>query len=235
MAADFTQDTAVVFTALVEPGRGFARAVERNRALMAVVLSTLLSLVATGLILPRVDQEAVAADKLQPEMTQHEREKAVEAAVRLHRVKSWAIAGVGPVALAFLVTVGLWLGFKVAGARTGFKATFTVAAHALVPQAIHSLLSAPAAIAHAPVTPEQLPKLLPSNLAAVLPASLPPPVLAAASALDIFTLWSLVLLGLGMARCSGASRVRSFAVVVILFLASVALLKIAPAGAPSGP
>lgn len=234
MAAEVAQDTAVIFTSLVEPGYGFARAVERNRALTAVLLATLLSLLATGLILPRINQEAVAADRLQPEMTQHEREDATQTAVKLFKVQTWAVAAVGPLAQAFLVAVALWLAFRTAGARTAFKPTFTVAAHALVPQAIHSLLTAPAAIAHAPVTPGQLATLLPSSLAAALPGSLPPPVLAAASALDLFTLWSLVLLGTGMARASGASRLRAFAVVVILFLAYVALFKVAPTGPHPG-
>lgn len=234
MAAEVAQDTAVIFSALVEPGRGLARAVDRNRALTAVLLATLLSLLATGLILPRIDQEAVAADRLQPEMTQHEREDATQTAVKLFKVQTWAVAAVGPLAQAFLVAFALWLGFRTAGARPGFKPTFTVAAHALVPQALHSLLIAPAAIAHAPVTPGQLAELLPSSLAAALPGSLPPPVLAVASALDLFTLWSVVLLGTGMARASGASRLRAFAVVVILFLAYVALFKVAPTGPRPG-
>lgn len=234
MAAEVAQDTAVIFTSLVEPGHGLARAVERNRALTAVLLATLLSLLATGLILPRIDQEAVAAGQLSPDMTQHEREEATQTAVKLHKVKSWALAAATPLALAFLVAFALWLGFRTAGARTAFKPTFTVAAHALVPQALHSLLIAPAAIAHAPVTPAQLDTLLPSSLAAALPASLPPAALAAASALDLFTLWSVVLLGTGMARASGASRLRAFAVVVILFLAYVALFKVAPTGPHPG-
>ena len=156
MAAEVAQDTAVIFTSLVEPGHGLARAVERNRALTAVLLATLLSLLGTGLILPRINQEAVAADRLQPEMTQHEREDATQTAVKLFKVQTWAVAAVGPLAQAFLVAFALWLGFRTAGARTAFKPTFTVTAHALVPLALRSLLTAPAAIAHAPVTPAQL-------------------------------------------------------------------------------
>lgn len=103
-----------------------------------------------------------------------------------------------------------------------------------MPLTLRSLLTAPAAITHAPVKPEELATLLPSSLAAALPASLPPPALAAASALDLFTLWSVVLLGTGMARASGASRLRAFAVVVILFLAYAALFKVAPTGPRPG-
>ena len=235
MASELAQDGTVIWTTLAEPGRGFAQAVARRRALSAVVLSTALSLLATGFILPVIDAEAVASDALRPDMTPHERTQAIETATKLHQVTTWAVAAVGPGASAFLLTLALWLGFWVAGAKTGFKTTFAVASHALVPQALKALLTVPAALVHAPVTPEALPRLLPSSLAVLLPASLPAPALAAASALDLFTLWTLVLAGSGMSKASGASRMRTWAVLFVLFAAYVAVFKVvpsAPRGAP---
>lgn len=176
----------------------------------------------------------MAAERLKPELTAHEREQAIETAARLYQVTTWARAALAPLASAFFLAVALWLAFWVAGARAGFKGSFTVAAHALVPAALEALLAAPAAIARAPVAPDQLPRLLPSSLAALLPASLPAPALAAASALDVFTLWTLYLAGAGMRRASGASRLRTAGVLLILFAAYVAFFKLAP-GALGGP
>jgi hypothetical protein len=233
LASEFAQDGTVIWTTLAEPGRGLARAVKRRRALSVVMLSTALSVLSTGLVLPTLDAEAVAGDALRPDMTPHERTQAIEAAAKLHEVMTWASAGVGPGASAFLVTLGLWVGFWIAGARTGFKSSFTVAAHALLPQALRALLTVPAALVHAPVAPAELSRLLPSSLAAVLPGSLPGPVLAAASALDLFTLWTLVLAGAGMRRASGATPVRTGVVMLVLFAAYVALFKVVPsAGGP---
>lgn len=233
-ATDLAQDGSVIWTTLAEPGRGLAQAVSRRRALTAVLLYTLAAAIATAVILPHLDAEAIAAPKLQQEMTPHERTGAIETAVKLHHVTAWAGALVGPVASAFLLACFLWLAFWTAGARAGFKDTFTVSAHALLPNAVKALLVAPAAVLHAPVAPQQLDQLLPSNLAALLPGSLPPPVLAAAASLDLFTLWALFLTGAGMAKASGASRVRAFVVVSVLFVAYVALFKIAPSASPAG-
>ena len=237
MASELAQDGAVIWTTLAEPARGLARAVARRRVLSAIALSTALSLLATGLVLPALDPEAVAGDTLRPDMTPHERDQAIETALKLGEVKAWAVAAVGPGVSAFLVGLALWLGFRVAGAQTGFKTAFTVAAHALVPQALRALLTVPAALVHAPVTPDALPRLLPSSLAALLPAiaSLPAPALAAVGALDLFTLWTLVLAASGMRRATGASRLRTWAVLLVLFAAQVAVFKVAPAAGGLGP
>jgi hypothetical protein len=230
VTSELLQDGTVIFSTLAEPARGFARAVSRRRALSVVVLSTVLSLVATGLILPSIDAEAVAGEQLRPDMTPHEREQAIETATKLNQVTTWAAAGLGPPASALGLSLVLWLAFLAAGARSGFKTTFTVAAHALVPQALKALLTVPAALAHAPVRPDQLAQLLPSSLAAVLPASLslPSPALAAASAFDLFTLWSVVLVASGMRKASGASALRTWVVVLVLFAAWIALFKVVP-------
>jgi Yip1 domain len=231
MPSELALDGTVIWATLAEPGRGFARAVARRRALSAVVLCTALSLLATALVLPSLDAEAVAGDALRPDMTPHERTQAIESATKLHEVTTWAAAATGPGASAFLVALGLWLGFWVAGARTGFKTAFTVAAHALVPQALRALLTVPAALVRAPVAPDALSALLPSSLAALVPASLslPAPALAAASAIDLFTLWTVALAGSGMAKASGASRARTGVVLAVLFVAYVAVFKVVPA------
>ena len=230
IASEFAQDGAVLWTTLMEPGLGFGRALARKRTAIVVLLCTALSLGATALILPTIDADAVAAEKLTPELTVHEREQATEAATKLYRVIRWGLAAFTPVVLALALALALWLAFKVAGAPAAFRGTFTVAAYAGVPAALKALLEVPAAMARAPVAPSQLAELLPSSLAAVLPASLPAPALAAAGAIDLFTLWAVYLVAGGMLQVSGASRLRTFGVIAVLFTAYVALFKVAPAG-----
>lgn len=236
MVTELAQDGTVIWSTLAEPAAGLARAVARRRALGALLLSTAVSLAATGLMLPAIDAEAVASEALRPDMTPHERTQAIEAATKLFEVKTWAVAATGPASAALLVALALFLGFKAAGAGTTFKTGFTVAAHALVPQALRALLTVPAALVHAPVAPEALARLLPSSLVAVLPPSLglPAPLLAAAGGLDLFTLWSLALAGAGMRQATGASRARTWAVLLVLFAAYLALFKVVPAAAAGG-
>ncbi len=228
VASEFANDGSVIWATLTNPEAGFAKAVFRRRALTAVLVATLLSLVATALIMPALDSEAVAGDQLRPDMTPHERGEAIERAGKLFQVTTWATATTRPVGSAFLLALVLWLAFKVAGAKTGFKATFTVAAHALLPSALKLLLAAPAALLRRPISPDQVPKLLPSSLAELLPSSLPPMALAVAHAIDLFTVWSIYLTIAGMVKASGASWRRASLVVLVLFAASIALFTVAP-------
>lgn len=228
-AIDFAHDGSVILATLSNPERGLAQAVLRRRALSVVLLSMMLSLVATALTLPTFDTEAIASNQLRDDMTPHEREVATEQATKLFHVTTWAAAAAEPVASAFVAAIVLWLAFWVAGAKTTFKRAFTVAAHALVPLALRSLLTVPAAIAHQPIDPAQLSTLLPSSLASLLPASTPPLALAVAGAFDVFTLWALMLAAAGMFKATGASKLRVSMVMLVLFAAGIALLALVPA------
>lgn len=135
---------------------------------------------------------------------------------------------------AFSVLVAaffLWLAFKVAGTSPPFKGTLAVAAHGLLPSLLSPLLLLPAIFMQAPVDPESLTRLLPSNLAAFLPAQASPVAVAAAASFDLFSLWSLALVAMGMARLSGASPRRAAIVSGLLWLAHVAVFRIAPVAA----
>jgi hypothetical protein len=232
-SSELAQDGSVIWSTLARPAFGLASAVHRRRVLSALVFSTLLSLLAAALILPVLDAEAVAGHALQGDLTPHERELAIENAIKLHHVVTWAKALFTPVASALLITIALYFAFWVAGARTSFKATLTVTAHALIPQGVKALLLVAPARAHAPVAPDALATLLPTTLAAWLPktVSLPGPAMVVAGALDLFTLWSLFLLGSGMAEASRASKLRTSIVLFVLFASYLALFKVVPAAA----
>ena len=234
ITTDIAQDGTVIWATLAAPGSGLAQALSRRRAATAILVGTLAALLSTAIVVPHLDMEKAAGDQLRPEMTPHERTEALTTATKLETVKQWAGAAAAPAVYAALVAVVAFLAFWVAGAKPGFKDTLTVTAHAQLPIWLKVLLSAPAAVAQSPVAPDAVGKLLPSSLAAVLPGSLPAALLAAAGAFDVFTLWSTYLLASGMAKASGASRRRSFAVVAVLFVAYVCLFKIIPSAAQAG-
>ncbi len=231
---DLSEDGAVLVAALTAPGRGLASAAERRRLLTALLVATLASLLVAAVTVPRTDFAKGALAGLGPEaatMTPHQLEEAEAQAAKLGALAGYAGAGFGP-AFAILGTgLACFLAFKVAGTRPGFKASLAVSAHALLPLFLAKLLTLPAVLLKAPLTATELPGLLPSSLAALLPASASPVALAAAGSLDLFTLWALTLLVIGMARVTGATRLRAGAVVAVLWLAQVAFLKLAPAAA----
>jgi hypothetical protein len=227
---DLSEDGAVLLATLTAPGRGLDAVATRRRSLTAVLAATLASLLVALVTVPRLDFTAAAdasgSDGQPP--TQHQVEEAQAQAAKLGAISGYAGAGFGP-ALAVLGTaLCCWLAFKVAGTRPPLKATVAVTAHALLPLFLSQLLLLPAVLLKAPLPAADLPLLLPSSLAALLPAQASPLALAAASSLDLFTVWALILLVLGMAKVAGATRWRAAAVVAVLWLAQIALFKIAP-------
>jgi Yip1-like protein len=241
--SEITTDGSVLVHALAAPDHGFGRVTERRRAGLALALATAASLLTAAVVLPRTDFGAAAlaqGGKPGGEVkTEGELAEAAVTARKLGQIAGWAGAALLPSALAVAAAGALFAGFRLAATRPDFKPTLAVTAHAMLPVWLGKLLAIPPAVAHAPVAPEDVPRLVPSSLAALLPAGAPPPLAAALSALDLFTLWAVALVVVGMARASGASRARALGVTLILFGAYVALLKVVPAalagGAGSGP
>ncbi len=235
---ELLQDGSVVARALTSPAAGIAEAAERRRSLTALGIATLASLVLAAVLLPRLDYAAAAERGARgpeaQEMTQFQREEAVATARKLGHIAGWAGAALSPALLALGAAAGLFAGFRVAGTRPGFKETFAVASHGMLPVWLGGLFAIPAAVARAPLAPEEVPRLLPSSLSA-LASGAAPPLAAALSAVDLFALWAVVLVATGMARAAGASRARAFTVTIVLYAAYVALLKVVPAAAFGGP
>lgn len=237
-ASEISTDGSVLVHALAAPDHGFGRVTERRRAGLALAIATAASLVTAAVVLPRTDFGAAAlrgGGKPGGEpRTESELAEAAETARKLGLIAGWAGAALLPSALAVAAAGALFAGFRVAGTRPDFKPTLAVTAHGMLPVWLARLLAIPPAVAHAPIAPEDVPRLVPSSLAAFLPRGASPPLAAALSSLDLFALWAVVLVAVGMARASGASRTRALLVTVTLYAAYVALLKVVPAALAGG-
>jgi hypothetical protein len=233
---DLREDGAVAATVLTAPSRGLDLVVVRRRSLVAVLVATLASLLFAVAAVPRLDFAKAASRALEmgpaaAEMTPFQREEAIEQTRKVGGIAFYAGSAFTPALSALAAAFFLWLAFKVAGTSPPFKGTLAVTAHGLLPVMLSKLLMLPAIILKAPIDPEALQRLLPSSLAAFLPEKLSPVALAAAGALDLFAFWSLALVVVGMSKLSGASTRRATVTVVVLWLAYVALLRVAPAAA----
>jgi len=222
---------------LLEPGTFLARAVERRRFWPPLVFGTLAALLFTALAVPRVDFEKAAADALDrktEQVTPHDREEALATAHRLGVLGSYAGAVAGTGLAAVLSAFALWLAFKVVGGAPGLPGSLTVVAWGLVPGALQLLLSIPALLTRPRVLPEDLARLLPASLGALAPGA-KGPLAALLWSVDLFSLWSVALVAVGMAAVAGVSTRRAGATVAALWIAYVAVFRMAlPAlGGPS--
>lgn len=233
-ASDLLTDGSIVLRTLARPGHGLSALADRPRAAVALAVATALALSAAAVTVPRTDYgpgeaavEKPADGPPAPEPTDYEREQSAAAARKLGALLDWAGAALLPSALAALAAGFLVLGFRAAGARASFSPALAVTAHGMLPIWMARALAIPSALAHAPVSAADVPRLLPSSAAALLPAGASPGLAGALGALDLFSLWAVWLVALGMARAAETTRTRALVTTLVLYLAFVAVFRMA--------
>jgi hypothetical protein len=187
--------------ALVSPVATFRSLAERPTWL-AALLAVCLSGVVAGIIAgPKIDWEDVVR-------TQMERSgQDVPAAQIEQGIAMWEKIGpflvyIGPFMMAFALLVFalvFWGSFTLVGGQLGFKRSLAVVSHGMMPWVVSALLSIPVVMSADRIGGEQLESgsYLQSSLAALASEDAGPVLIALLSKLDVFTLWSVVLLAIG--------------------------------------
>ncbi|MGA2388379.1 MAG: YIP1 family protein [Candidatus Sulfotelmatobacter sp.] len=158
---------------------------------------------------PRADQ----FDKLPAE----QQAKQVRFTTNLIRYLSYGI----PVTILFyfaITSLALWVTFKIAGATVAFKTAYAIVFYAALPGVIGSLLGAIAMFAG--VNPEGFNV---NNPVATNPAYFMDPTTSKflygmASALDVISIWTIVLLGIGFSTNSKVKRSTAIIIVAAWYL-----------------
>ncbi len=222
--------SSTVLATFWSPSRALAEARVQGRVAWPVIFCTAASLAFAAAALPRLDLERDIADQLDQapatqKMSPHEREEAIAVGVKLEKMGTAAKAALVPALRVAAVAFALWLAFMVAGGKPRLLPTLAVTAHAYLPDALRALLSFPALLTRKTLALQNLPALLPSNLAAFLvePTATSGPKVALLTSLDLFSLWTLFLLAVGMAGAAQVSRLRSAVTVGLMAIAYFAV------------
>lgn len=217
---------------LLHPATMLPRAAEQRQYWIPLLLATAAALLFSIVAVPRIDFERAAADAIDrsegaAQMTPHDREVKIEQGRKVAALASYTGAAFGTGLSALLAALGVWLAFHVVGQKPGFAPTFTVMCWALLPGAIESVLSVPALLVRGTIRVEQLPALFPANLGTFLPAGTEGPLASFLGAVDLFSLWSVWLVAMGMAGVAQVSKRRALVTTVVLWLAYVAVFRVA--------
>jgi hypothetical protein len=152
------------------------------------------------------------AERSGQSLTPEQIEQQVEFSKKL--VPIFPIIGAVFTPLAYLVIAGvLALGMMLIQAKTTFKKILSVVAWSYTATAlVQSLVFIAVVLVQDQETlnsidPTQGVNIVPSNVGAFLPAGTSGAVMALASSLDIFSIWYLVLLAIGLAAIAGARKI----------------------------
>lgn len=116
-----------------------------------------------------------------------------------------------------LTAVVLWLGVRFAGGDLTFQQGFSATLHGMIPaSALKSLVLIPVLLAAGSVDPRALQAgtVLQSNLGFLAPEGASKALVALLSSVDVFSLWTVVLLVLGLSLVGRVSKSTSALVVV---------------------
>lgn len=221
--------TGVIFS----PGETFQDIAKKPTWFMPILVVAIIGALANGVFLMRVDIEEFMVNQLERggQMDQLSAEQ-FDQAVTASKYMMYASPVLGAVFLPviLLILTGLFfVSLKIIGGKQTFKQTFSVTSYAFVIQGIKAIVSIP--VMFLVNLNEADPKnLLKSNLSAFLPEDSSLTMTALASSVDVFTLWTLIVLAIGFAAISKkstmASGIVTFAwwfiwVVIVVGLAAV--------------
>jgi hypothetical protein len=128
--------------------------------------------------------------------------------------------------IAYLISaLVLWAAFKIAGGEIGFKSSFSVTLHGMMPWAIYGLLAIPVVLAQKEIDPQvlQAQTLVASSPASFMATDTGPVLLALLGSFDVFSFWTIALLTIGFSIVAKVKRGTSAATVILAWLFWIAV------------
>lgn len=209
---------------LVAPQPTFRSLAERPSWLPPLLILLVLFLAVQVLMSQKIDMEAVMREAMERQEQPIDEEQIERIAAIQGKVGIACNAVAFPAGLA-LVALFFWGLATLAGGEIGFLRSLAVTVHGLMPSAVSSLLTIPVILGREEIdVSEAQSGLLASHLAVFAPADAPVWLTALLARVDLFSLWSLVLLAIGFRVVGGLSKGASAAIVLVLWLLWIGLM-----------
>ncbi len=117
------------------------------------------------------------------------------------------------------VALVFWFAFQLAGQEIDYGTSLSVTLHSMMPMAVASLLTLPVIISRDSITQREMMSgnVLVSNLSFLASSDAAPAWVALLSSLDLFSLWTVILLVIGYRTVAKTSTAKACAVVSLVW------------------
>jgi len=206
--------------AILSPGSTFASIARRPSWIAPLLLWTIASVVATAVVIPRVDWERMTRQTLERQhrtMPEDQLPAMVERTKKFSSIVFWLSGFAGPALIGLLVAVVFWGAFKAFGWDMTFPQSFGATTHAFLPNVLGALLLIPILIKRETIDPQGIGDLLRSNLGFLVERDSAKVVHSILQSIDVFSIWSMILLIIGFAAAAKISKKASTGLVVGLW------------------
>jgi len=214
---------------LFSPNETFASIAKQPDWVVPLAIILVLSLVAGIIFAQRIDFAGGMRDAMEQRggASPDQIDRGVRVGAAIAKIFSYCAPAVSLVILLIMAGI-LLLAFRVMGGEGDFRQAFSVTCYAWMVEVIKSCLVTIIILVRN-VSMTELPTVLRSNLAFLVPMKDNPLLFALLSKIDIFTIWFLILLIIGFAFVSRFSKAKSAAVVISLWIVWSLLTLIGPA------
>ncbi len=211
---------ARVIGVIFSPGATFADIAQHPNFIAPLVLAIVASVAVTETMLAKIGMERIVRMSIErsgrtSSMSAAQMEQAVQQGARIGGIIAHVMGVLGPgIFLLILAGLGILILVPVFGAKANFKTVFSVSCYAYIPALLGALITIPVMLFGDPETfNPQTP--MPSNPAFFMDQQTASKALyALASSVDIFTIWLLIVLSIGLSAAS-AYKVKTRSVFLV--------------------
>jgi hypothetical protein len=214
-----TNSFARIGGALFAPNETFKEIVAKPDFGIPLAVLLIVGFMGAVVIAQHIDFEAATREALEGQNRQMSQED-MDRAARMAGAFTKAIMYFAPVfSVVFYVVIAgvLLLAFRMFGGEGNFKQAFSVTLYAWYPQLIKGILMALVVLSRKDIPADQLGSIVMSNPGFLVDPKQQAILYAVLTSLDVFTIWTLVLLIIGFSFVSGMSKTKSAAVVISLW------------------
>jgi len=110
-----------------------------------------------------------------------------------------------------------WLGVKLLGGQATYQQVFSVVLYGFMPVVIRQLVKIPIVLSKHNINPREAETMVRSSFAFLTSFKANPLLFAFLTRLDLFGIWSLILIVIGLAAASRLSKAKTACIVIVLW------------------
>ena len=200
--------------ALTSPAATFERLRSNPVWLGAVVILLLVAIVGTAVTVPKIDFAEITRAQIEAggqQVTEEQMDTALAFGEKFGAIMAFAQAGLMLPLGWLLIALLMWVLIRMLGGLDlSFKQSFSTTVHAMAPWILHTLLSLPLLFARSEVSAEEIQTggVLKHTLASFVEAE--GALQQAFVSINVFSIWAVVLLGIGFSVVGQVSRAKAF-------------------------
>ncbi len=210
-----------LFGVLFSPGATFADIVRRPTWVVPTVTMVVISLLASIIFVQRVDWRDVVSQQIEKsprasQLSAEQKQQQIEAGAKFAPIFGYVGGLIAPAFILLLTCLVMWGSYSLlAGVNPGFATSFAITAHSFMT----ALVSTPIFLLIIFLKPKgtiDIENPVATNVAAFLPEDTAKWLMTFCKQIDIFTIWTLVLLAIGFAAVNPKKLKTGNALVIAL-------------------